>query len=724
MIVTFERDIKNELIQLEKEITTSLKTDFSISKKSKRDAFTKVLSHIADILYKTSLKHDEWHHKRKDNKQFAFFPGYVDNNDKRIFNIAYINEKDNNLSVISKFNYNFYVKINEEKKKDKNFDIDTSFNELLKSKISIYKTFKEKEINTDKIIKKEFNELKSKHFVDYEFYKEYNNKDEKEVIRLLTEISKQNQLIYKNFVKKNYKKFNLDFWYNHEKHNSLTYKNSLEKSKQINILSLAYHFLFLGKTKVQEIEERLKILHVKKAKLTIEKNENSDLNETKKINKEIDLINTEETELKNNESINKNEKIKIEKKLNDFINDNKYQNYKPPTFSHEIGGTHQWASQVADEIAINDALDPLTLLAFYDNKKDARDNQLKYKSWINIPFDLKGAESEEVRRINDLTNNKIIEKTKVKLIQEEIYNWCESVVNKLDFPSNTKEVNKVKEKWPYNPNCSHDDKYFLIYRAYIVAFWMQFVLRPERFLLIRDKALIGKLPVNIDELSEDVIKNLKGISSDDNIKLTIKEIDDFKENLKKQKLESDAWFGFTDYIYSIKTGEVDHQEKDLIVGDYEKYTNNFEFRKERLLFLKSLIEYSKNNEKTGEEQTNYERIIVHNYNYWYTIPFKHRLDFSSNNVDDSGENERDSRKETGSAMLLTNYLLDGEYFRFIIPWLNQMYNALREYDTAKEASGKAFADLLLKISKGMTRENIIALVKEFVANSNTNPPTK
>ncbi|MEQ8473302.1 MAG: hypothetical protein RIC35_19050 [Marinoscillum sp.] len=449
MIVTFERDIKNQLIDLEDDIIKLLEKSFKNGEDVKF-AFTKVLSSISQILYKTSLKHVEWHESNQSqitaksanhNHQFTFFPGYVTNDSRRVFNIAFLK-------------------------------VDT--------KGKIY-------------------------------------------------LADQNKV--------GYDKFNLDFWFRPEKRHD----SNGERLNNVSVLSLAYHFLFLG-------------------------------------------------------SIDTN-----------------------PYFSPEVGGTHQWASAVADEIALNDNLDTLTLLAFYNNKQVSRENQLKYKSWINIPFNLTS-------------------KDNIETIQDEIFEWCKSVVNTLDFQSNDKNVDKVKSKWPYNPYISNKElnknKDWLIYRAYIVGFWMMLVLFPERVFTF-DKSGFRK----------KTLRNTKVVK---------------------------AWFEFTDYYKSkvgIKTGS---DEMDWL-----------NYRVSRIDILKKVF--------TNKE--NESLIIVNRYECWFTIPFQHRLDFSPDDI------EPNSRKETGSAMILSNYPLDGEYFRFIIPWIKQMYDAMREYDTAfqieknaKERFNKAMKD--------------------------------
>jgi hypothetical protein len=438
MIVTFERDIKNQLLYLEKEIIKLLEESFK-SGEDVKPAFTKVLNSISQILYKTSLKHVEWHESGKENSadkllslnhQFTFFPGYITNDSRRVFNIAFLKVENNGKLVI-------------------------------------------KEQSED-----------------------------------------------------GYDKFNLDFWYRPK----ICHNSNGERLKNISVLSLAYHFLFLG--------------------------------------------------TKNNQA----------------------------NFSPEIGGTHQWASAVADEIALNDNLDALTLLAFYNKKQVSRENQLKYKSWINIPFNLTS-------------------KSGIETIQDEIFEWCKSVVNTLDFQSNDKNVDKVKSKWPYNPYIENKElnekKEWLIYRAYIVGFWMMLVLFPKRIFSLKNRGLRKKTLKN-----DDVVK---------------------------------AWFQFTDY-YKAKVG----------IGYGSKEMEWLDYRMSRINCLKKVL--------TNKE--NESKIVVNKYDCWYTIPFPHRLDFSPD------DNEPNNRKETGSAMILSNYALDGEYFRFIIPWIKQMYDAMREYDTAFQISNK------------------------------------
>ncbi len=249
MVVTFERDIKNQLLELEKEVTDILEESFRMNE-DVSDAFPKVLQNIANILHETSLKYEEWHDKGVEDKQFSFFPGYISNQGDRITNNVFINS-------------------------------------CVLPEIQL--------------------ELGSQPRCDV---------------------------------------FDLDYWYNESK-NSEELKTSVD---QISLLSLAYHFLFQGKS--------------------------------------------DEKTSKGN-------------------------------FSPEVGGTHQWASIVADEIALNDYLDPLELLVFYDEKKEARNSQLKYKTWINIPFELKRKES-------------------VEEIQAEILEWCKSVVEKFDFPSNTKKKEELR----------------------------------------------------------------------------------------------------------------------------------------------------------------------------------------------------------------------------------------------------------------------------------------
>ena len=467
MIVTFERDIKNQLIELEDEIIKLLEESFKAGEDVK-PAFTKVLSSISSILYKTSLKHVEWHESNQRNNngkvespkhQFSFFPGYITNDSKRVFNIA-------------------FLKID------------------IKGKIYIQEKIEE-----------------------------------------------------------GYDKFNLDFWYRSD----LFHNSNENRIKNISALSLAYHFLFLG-------------------------------------------------------SENKND-----------------------IFSPEIGGTHQWASAVADEIALNDNLDALTLLAFYNNKQVSRENQLKYKSWINIPFNLTSDED-------------------VENVQDEIFEWCESVVNTLDFQSNNKNVDKVKSKWPYNPyfednNKLNFNKDWLIYRAYIVGFWMMLVLFPERI-------------------------------------FTLDKVEKRKKTLRNNNVVK-AWFGFTEY-YKTKVG-VETGSNEMKWLDY---------RKSRIDCLKKVFS-NKDNEKT---------IIVNKYDCWYTIPFQHRLDFSPD------ETEPNNRKETGSAMILSNYTLDGEYFRFIIPWVKQMYDAMREYDTAFGIKNKLNEEVMVEIEEILqkrTKADILEKLNEL-----------
>jgi len=451
MIVTFERDIKNNLIELEKHVINSLEDSLNNNEDIEK-AFSKILKIISKILYKTSLKHEEWHSKiqddsvHKDGNHFTFFPGYITNAGKRIFNTSYFrHERDGLIHVIN-----------------------------------------------DKLDKHE--------------------------------------------------EINLDFWYSSAKKIETT-------DNRISLLSIAYHLLFIRKK------------------------------------------------------------------------EDNVSSY----FSPEIGGTHQWASINADEIAINDFLEPLELLAFYDNKRDARDNQLKYKSWISIPFELRDNSS-------------------IESIHNEIYEWCESVVNKLDYPSNRKNMSKSQYRWPYNPDAGlfNTRNEVLIYRAFIVAFWMEMVLSPDKLF----------------DIENDKI-----------------------ESFKLQSNEVRAWFEFSEYFK--KRANTSNDLNELI-----------DFRQIQINNLKKILGNTKNR----------NQIIVQNYKYWYTIPFRHRLDLSPKSKLNS-----ESRKETGSAMILSNYLLDEEYFRFVIPWLKQMYDAMREYDTAYQTSidtsikksqefNKAFVDVGLESS--------------------------
>jgi len=448
MIVTFERDIKNELIELEKEVTKILEDSFNNAEPVK-PAFTKVLKAISKILYKTSLKHEEWHPKDEIDKQFSFFPGYITNKGDRVFNIAFLKENDKN--------------------------------------------------NTLNLVRKKEN---------------------------------------------GFENFNLDFWFN----KSLNNQNFEPISDNVSLLSLAYHYLFKGNNK-------------------------------------------------------------------DVKSD----------FSQEVGGTHQWASINSDEIAINDFLEPLELLVFYNNKKDARRSQVKNKSWISIPFDLK-------------------EQNDIGLIQNEIYDWCVSVVNKLDYPSNKKNVSKSKHKWPYNPKSDYnEDIDTLHYRAYIVAFWMQLVFHPDKF-----------------------FTNISGYR-----------IVDFHPHSDS----ANSWFNYSDYI--LKKTIIKNGRKIKLIID-ENLREKIKLRQERINNFRNILVQNKH------------KILIQKYKYWYTIPFRHRLDFSPKDRTDN------FRKETGSAMILSNYLLDSEYFRFIIPWLNQMYDAMREYDTAFEAS----KDIKEDINKAMKNAEI------------------
>jgi hypothetical protein len=329
-------------------------------------------------------------------------------------------------------------------------------------------------------------------------------------------------------------------------------------------------------------------------------------------------------------------------------------------FDVVVGGTHQWVSKVSDEIALNDALDPLELLAFLSDKRDARKCQILYPTWASIPYD-------PFDKIFDpLHNDCVDEKISIRL-QNLIYEWCESVVNKLDYPSSGKYKTDVSVKWPYNPGCEIDtDKFskiklkriILLYRAYIVAFWMQFNFNPKLF-----------NPAH-----------------------------------NKDRLVFNAWFNYTDFF-------IDKFENEMNLRD----SKLFAYRNQRINELKQILLNS----------DNLEFFHMPEYKAWYTIPFKHRLNFTASSqlndyktaISNTESDRKESKKEdkprfqsmkvgTGSAMILTNILLDKEYFRFIIPWLERVYDALREYDTAQGAQDEALDQFSKSLKQKMDETNI------------------
>lgn len=132
--------------------------------------------------------------------------------------------------------------------------------------------------------------------------------------------------------------------------------------------------------------------------------------------------------------------------------------YDPKKFDHPItgektsnifiGGTHEWASSVIDDILLGDSQYRMDIIAFFKNHARARKSQTLNPTWMAVPFE-----------VNDDS-------------VQSVYKWCEAMVN--EFASYHPEI-----KWPFDfyhnsvSINSSEGRLIHIIRAFLVGLWLK-----------------------------------------------------------------------------------------------------------------------------------------------------------------------------------------------------------------------------------------------------------